>query len=75
MLVIVRDIPESLRQSLDAKLVAAETALGGGDRTGACDKLKAFVSQARAQSGHKLTTDLAAVLIETRPGSAPCWPA
>ncbi len=64
VLVIVRDIPESLRQSLDAKLVAAETALGGADRTGACDKLKAFVAQARAQSGRKLTTDLAAVLVE-----------
>ena len=64
VLVIVRDIPESLRQSLDAKLVAAKAALDADDRTGACDKLKAFVAQVRAQSGRKLTTDLAAVLVE-----------
>jgi hypothetical protein len=39
-------------------------ALEGGDSAGACADVKAFIGQVRAQSGRKLTTDLAAVLIE-----------
>lgn len=64
LLVVIGDIPQSLRQSLNAKLIDAEAALAGSDTADACDDLKAFVAQARAQSGRKLTTDLAAVLIE-----------
>ena len=64
VLVVVRDIPPSLRQSLNAKLVDAEKTLADGESESACDDLKAFIAQARAQSGRKLTADLAAVLIE-----------
>jgi Tol biopolymer transport system component len=64
LLVVVTDIPASVRQSLSAKLVDAETALAGGDPAGACADMKAFIAQARAQSGRKLTADLAAVLID-----------
>ena len=64
LLVVITDIPSSVRQSLNAKLVDAETALADGDAAGACDGLKAFIGQSRAQSGRKLTADLAAVLIE-----------
>lgn len=60
----VGDIPRSVRQSLDAKLADAETALAGHDTAGACADLKAFTAQVRAQSGRKLTPDLAAVLVE-----------
>jgi Tol biopolymer transport system component len=64
LLVIVSDIPQSMRQSLNAKLTDAEAALSDGETADACTELKAFIAQARAQSGRKLTKDLAAVLIE-----------
>ena len=64
LLIVISDIPQSVRQSLDAKLADAKTALGGGDTAGACANMKAFIAQVRAQSGRKLTTDLAAVLTE-----------
>lgn len=64
LLAVISDIPQSLRQSLNAKLTDAEAALAESDTADACDDLKAFVAQTRAQSGRKLTTDLAAVLIE-----------
>jgi Tol biopolymer transport system component len=64
LLVVVTDIPTSLRQSLNVKLIEAETTLANGESASACDDLTAFIAQARAQSGRKLTADLAAVLIE-----------
>jgi len=64
LLVVITDIPQSVRQSLNAKLLDAEAALADGNSGGACAGLKAFIGQARAQSGRKLTVDLASVLIE-----------
>jgi hypothetical protein len=64
LLVSVTDIPRSMRQSLGAKLTAAETSLAGDDVEGACDELKAFIAEATAQSGRRLTANLAEVLIE-----------
>jgi HYR domain-containing protein len=64
LLVVITDIPRSMRQSLGAKLASAEASLGDGDVKGACDDLKAFTAAATAQSGRKLTADVAAVLVE-----------
>jgi hypothetical protein len=64
LLVVISDIPESTRQSLNAKLTDAEAALADGETAAACTELKAFIAHARAQSGRKLTQDLATVLVE-----------
>jgi Tol biopolymer transport system component len=64
LLASVTDIPQGVRQSLGAKLAAAGTSLAGDDVEGACDALKGFIAEAAAQSGRRLTADLAEVLIE-----------
>jgi hypothetical protein len=53
-----------MRQSLGAKLAAAEASLGNGRVDDACNALKAFIAEAAAQSGRQLTADVAAVLVE-----------
>jgi hypothetical protein len=50
-------------RSLAAKLAAAQTALAAGDTQRACEILRAFANEARAQSGHTLTPDEAAALV------------
>jgi Tol biopolymer transport system component len=64
LFVVVTDIPPSMRQSLGAKLAAAEASLGNGRVDDACNALKAFIAEAAAQSGRQLTADVAAVLVE-----------
>jgi hypothetical protein len=50
--------------ALNSKLQDALAALEGGDTPGACDSLRAFLNQVRAQNGKKLTDAQAEVLTD-----------
>jgi FG-GAP repeat len=57
------DLPQGTATSLTAKLGAALSAVRSGDKQSACDSLKAFINQTRAQSGKQLTTAQAQQLL------------
>jgi len=62
-LVVSFNLKQGIRNSLDAKLDNAQTALNGGLPSTACNILNAFANQASAQSGKALTAAQAAALI------------
>ena len=57
------DLPRGMATSLNAKLAGARDALEAGDVEGACNVLRGFLKQVRAQSGRRLTEEQAAELI------------
>jgi hypothetical protein len=58
-LVAASGLHHGIANALDSKLRAALAALEVGDTAGACDSLQAFLNQASAQSGNKLTPEQA----------------
>jgi hypothetical protein len=57
------NLPAGLTNSLRAKLLAAVAAISEGNTAAACSALQAFVNEATAQAGKKLTAQQAADLI------------
>ena len=56
-------LPHGTETSLQAKLSAAQAALGAGNVVAACGDLNALINQANAQSGKKLTVAQANLII------------
>jgi YVTN family beta-propeller protein len=59
------DVASGLKGSLLTKLKSASSAIRSGKTRGACGALQDFISQVAAQSGKKLTTSDARLLIDT----------
>ena len=59
------DLPKGLETSLLAKLEAAQRAVDAGQTADACNLLGAFGNEVQAKSGKGLTTDQAALLLQT----------
>jgi len=57
------DLPGGIANSLVTKLENAQAALAAGDAAAACELLRAFINETRAQSGKKLTTEQADEMI------------
>jgi len=57
------NLAHGLENSLIEKLGAAQSSLGAGNQTAACNQLGAFVNEVNAQSGKQLTADQADQLI------------
>ena len=57
------DLPGGIANSLVTKLENAQAALAAGDTAAACELLRAFINETRAQSGKKLTTEQADEMI------------
>jgi hypothetical protein len=62
-LVISFNLPHGIEHSLLVKLDDALAAVNAGDTAGACESLNAFINQARAQRGKKISAAQAAQLI------------
>lgn len=58
------DLQLGITNALDAKLRAAERAIGRGDDIAACESMQSFIDQVNALTGKKLTPEQAEVLVE-----------
>jgi hypothetical protein len=57
------NLQPGIANSLEAKLNAAQAPLAAGNSTAACNQIKAFINEVKAQSGKKLTAGQASTLI------------
>ena len=58
------DLQLGITNALDAKLRAAERAIGRGDDIAACENMQSFIDQVNALTGKKLTPEQAEGLVE-----------